>query len=136
MNAQDDIPSAPEEGDERTGDQPPAAAVRQLIAGFAAVSRTGPSYHPIFDKFERDHVSQFLNQSHEQDQDERQFQRSNRWFRLAYALMGLGVFVFMTLLLLPEHAGLYVEILKGLGIFAAGAAGGYGLKAYRDESRA
>ena len=96
----------------------------------------GPSYHPIFDKFESEHVSQFLSQSHQREQDEYRFERSNRWFKLVYVLMGLGVFVFMTQLLLPEHADLYIEILKGLGIFAAGAAGGYGLKAYRDGSRA
>ena len=90
----------------------------------------------IFDKFEPEHVSQFLNQSQELEQEERRFECSNRSFRLVYALMGLSVFVFMTLFLLPEHAGLYIEILKGLGIFAAGAAGGYGLKAYRDSSRA
>ena len=136
MNAQDDIPNALEESDKQTGDPSPKSVVRQLFATFAAISRTGPSYHPIFDKFENEHVSQFLNQSHQQEQDERQFKRSNRWFRLIYALMGLCVFVFMTLLLLPEHSSLYVEILKGLGIFAAGAAGGYGLKAYRDTSRA
>ena len=128
MSAQDDIPSASEEGEGQRG-------VRELVASFAAISRTGPAYHPIFDKFESEHVSQFLRQAHEQDQDEQQFARSSRWFRLVYALMGLGVFVFMTVLLLPEHGSLYVEILKGLGIFAAGAAGGYGLKAYRDASR-
>ena len=102
VNTQDDIPSASEEGDEQTGDQPPAAVVRQLDASFAAFSGMGPSYHPIFDKFENEHVSQFLNQSHQQEQDERQFKRSNRWFRLIYALMGLGVFVFMTLLSCPN----------------------------------
>ena len=96
MNAHDDIPSAPEEGEGQSG-------VRELVASFAAISRTGPSYHPIFGKFESEHVSQFLRQSHEQDQDERKFARSSRWFRLVYALMGLGVFVFMTVLLLPEH---------------------------------
>lgn len=136
MNDRDDFASVPDEGDEQTDDQPPRSVVRQLIASFAAVSRTGPSYHPIFDKFESEHVSQFLSQSHQQEKDERQFERSNRWFRLFYALMGLGVFVFITLLLLPDHSILYVDILKGLGIFAAGAAGGYGFKAYRDASRA
>ena len=90
----------------------------------------------IFDKFEPEHVSQFLNQSQELEQEERRLERSNRSFRLVYALMGLSVFVFMTLFLLPEHAGLYIDMLKALGIFAAGAAGGYGLKAYRDSFRA
>lgn len=42
-------------------------------------------------------------------------------------------FIFLTLLLLPDHAALYLEILKALGIFGAGAAGGYGLRAYQDR---
>ena len=129
------MPSAPEEGDEQAGVQPPRL-VRQLVAHFAAISRTGTEHHPIFDKFESEHVSQFLSQSHQQEQDERQFERSNRWFRVLYTLMGLGVFMFMTLFLLPEHESLYFELLKGFGIFAAGVAGGYGIRAYRDASRA
>ena len=43
------------------------------------------------------------------------------------------IFIFLTLFLLPEHAALYLEILKALGIFGAGAAGGYGLRAYQDR---
>ena len=102
----------------------------ELVATFA---RSGPAYHPIIDKFESDHVTQFLQHAHEQDKGEREFRRGNRWFRLIYTLVGVAVFAFLTLLLLPEQANLYLEILKGLGIFAAGAAGGYGLKAYQDS---
>ena len=109
MNTQEGTPNAPEKSGDHADEQPLEAVVQQVFSSLA-ISRTGPSYHPIFGKFEPEHV--------------------------AYALMGLGVFVFMTLFLLPGHSSLYIEILKGLGIFAAGAAGGYGLKAYRDSSRA
>lgn len=135
MDARAGTPNALEESDDQTSDEAPGSIVDQLIPSLA-ISQTSTSFHPIFDKFESEDVSQFLSQSHAQEQDELRFERSNRWFRLAYALMGLGVFVFMTLFLLPGHSGLYIEILKGLGIFAAGAAGGYGLKAYRDSYRA
>ena len=47
--------------------------------------------------------------------------------------LGVSVFVFLTLLLLPEQARTYFEILKSLGIFAAGAAGGYGLRTYQER---
>ena len=133
MDARDDNPNSPEDSG-RTDAETSRAVVQRFFSGLA-ISRTGPSYHPIFSKFESEHISQFLSQSHELNKDERQLERSNRWFRLAYGLMGLGVFVFLTLFLLPENSGLYIEILKGLGIFAAGAAGGYGIKAYRDSSR-
>ena len=64
------------------------------------------------------------------------FVRAIDGFVLPMCLVGIAVFVFLTLLLLPEQANLYLEILKGLGIFAAGTAGGYGLKAYQDSRRA
>lgn len=110
----------------------PPKVVQEIVAGFA---RSGPVFHPIFDKFSSEHVAQFLRQTHEADIGEQQLRKSNRWFRLAYVLVGIAVFVFLTLLLLPEQANLYLEILKGLGIFAAGTAGGYGLKAYQDSRR-
>ena len=54
-------------------------------------------------------------------------------FVSAYVSIGVAIFIFLTLLLLPDHAALYLEILKALGIFGAGAAGGYGLRAYQDR---
>ena len=111
-------------------DSPPQV-FQEIVAGFARSS--GPAYHPIFEKFESEHVSQFLTQTHETDREERQLRRDDRWFRLGYALIGVAIFVFLTLLLLPGHAALYLEILKTLGIFGAGAAGGYGLRAYQDR---
>ena len=88
----------------------------------------------IFDKFESGHVSQFLDQAHEAGREERQIRREDRRFRFGYVLIGVGIFVFLTWFLLPDHAALYLEILKALGIFGAGAAGGYGLRAYQERS--
>ena len=120
-------------------DSRPAAVVQEIVASVAR--RSGPVYHPIFDKFESKHVSQFLDQTHEADREERQLRREerqlrrgDRWFRLGYVLIGVGIFLFLTRFLLPDHAALYLEILKALGIFGAGAAGGYGLRAYQERS--
>ena len=113
----------------------PAEAAATFTALQASFARSSSSYHPIFDKFEPEHVTQFLTQVHEQDTGEMRIRTSNRWFRLAYVLTGVAVFIFLTLLLLPNRADLYFEILKSLGIFAAGTAGGYGLKAYQDRNR-
>lgn len=104
---------------------------QEIVASFARSS--GPVYHPIFEKFESEHVSQFLTQTHETDREERQLRRGDRWFSLGYVSIGVAIFIFLTLLLLPDHAALYLEILKALGIFGAGAAGGYGLRAYQDR---
>lgn len=43
--------------------------------------------------------------------------------------------MFLTLFLLPSHADLYFEVLKGAGVFGAGIAGGYGIKTFQDRRR-
>lgn len=105
--------------------------IQEFVAGFA--KRSGPAYHPIFEKFESQHVSQFLTQAREEDREERQFRGGNRWFRLGYVGISVGVFLFLTLFLLPDHSALYLELLKVLGAFGAGIAGGYGLRAYQER---
>lgn len=115
--------------------EPPVEVTRWLEASFASVAQSSHAYHPIFEKFEAEHVSQFLENAHEQDLEKARFQKSNRWFWMGYTLIGVGIFVFLTLFLLPERSDLYFDILKSLGIFGAGAAGGYGLKTYQDRRR-
>ena len=109
----------------------PIAVMQELSAQFMRTS--GPAYHPIFDKFDSEHVTQFLSQAHAADEAERNVRRSNRWFHATYTGLGVGVFLFVTVWLLPEQSALYAEIVKGMGLFAGGLAGGYGLKAYQDR---
>lgn len=111
------------------------AAMRELLATFTSISASGPMHHPIFAKFEREHVTQFLDHAHESDTKESRFRSSSRWFRLGYVLIGVAIFVFLTVFLIPGQSALYFEILKGIGIFAAGVGGGYGVKAYQDRGR-
>ena len=120
------------EPEERGRAVEPTKVVQEIVAGFA---RSGPVHHPIFDKFGPEHVTQFLTQTHEQDIGEQRLRRSNRWFRLTYVLAGTIVFVLLTWFLLPDQANLYLRILEYFGVFAAGIAGGYGLKAYQDSRR-
>lgn len=108
-----------------------ANSLQDIVAGIYESS--SPVYHPIFDKFQPEHVSQFLTQTYEAGTQERQLQRGDRWFRFAYVVLAIAVFAFLTLYLLPEHSALYIDILKSLGIFGAGVAGGYGFKTYQDQ---
>ena len=43
--------------------------------------RSGPACHPIFDKFDSQHVTQFLKDSFESDAARQRTHRSNRWIR-------------------------------------------------------
>ena len=120
-----------ERDEQRREDTSVGTVVQQLFAKFTRTS--GPAHHPLFEKFESEHVTQFLSQTHETDQEERALRRSSRWFNFGYAILGFGVFVFLTILLLPEQSELYIEIVKSACLFVAGVAGGYGLKAYQDQ---
>ena len=117
----------------RTAQDDTASVIRSLETNFTAIRRSGSAYHPIFDKFEPEHVAQFLDHSRERDRDEAKFKRHGRWFRVAYTGIGIGVFGFLTVLLLPEQSDLYYKLLQGLGVFGAGLAGGYGLRTYQER---
>ena len=92
-------------------------------------------HHPIFAKFEPEHVTQFLNYAHENETAEARFRSSSRWFRLGYIGIAVGVLVLLTVFLLPDNRELYFEILKGAAIFAGGVGGGYGLRTYQERGR-
>lgn len=102
--------------------------VKEIIMGSI---HSRHSVHPLFDKFESRHVTQFLEQSFESDVARRDASRSDRWFRLLYVGLGVGVFAFLTALLLPDRSDLYLRVLQGIGAFGAGLAAGYGIRAYQ-----
>lgn len=103
----------------------PLDVITQRIASF---TRVGVSHHPVFDKFEPQHVTQFLTNTHKN-------QSADRWFRLIYTLIGVAAFAMLSWFLLPEWADIYFDILMYVGIFTAGGAGGYGLKSWRSRRR-
>lgn len=140
-----DVEDLPTQGDSSGHDggrsvssskEEPATAhsiISREISSFFAQS--GQRYHPIFDKFGPEHVSQFLKNSHERDTATRRQLSTDRNYTLAYFVVIVGIFIFLAVFLLPDNREIFVEILKAVGIFIAGGFGGYGLHAYRSESR-
>ena len=119
--------------EETDSTRPPSGTSRIVQEMFMGAVRSGPVYHPIFDKFETQHVTQFLEDASESDAAKHKMRMGNRWFRLAYVGTAVAMFIFLTIYLLPEHSDLYFQLLQGLGIFAAGLAGGYGIKSYQEK---
>ena len=107
---------------------------REMSAFFA---QSGQRYHPIFDKFESEHVSQFLKNSHDLDAATRRQLSTDRFFRFAYFFFIVGLLVFLTIFLLPDNREIFVDILKAVSFLTAGGLGGYGygFYKYRSESR-
>lgn len=93
----------------------------------------GPAHHPVFDKFEPEHVTIFLNHSNG-------YTKRGQILGFMYYIVGtaavLSCFLLLTWLLIPDHPDYYFEILEFLGVFAAGVGAGYGFKAYRDRDSA
>lgn len=98
------------------------------------IAQSGPRHHPIFDKFEPEHVSQFLNNAHENQTQIRRQESSNRNYALVYfftfIVTFVGIFVFLAVLLLPDNTEIFFDILTAVGSFIAGGFGGYGFHAY------
>lgn len=120
-------PDVREPGDRDGEISSPQTAVgqfRQILAG--SITQRTSHHHPIFDKFESEHVTQFLDNSHKRDM-------IGKWFELIAALSAVALFVFLTIFLAPDSPELYVEILKAAIAFAGGMGAGYGIKAYRNR---
>ena len=93
----------------------------------------GRAFHPVFDKFEPEHVDKFLDHSHEEDIERLRIQGQSRWFNLIYVLLGLTSLGWLIWVLLPNDKDLLAEILKLAIAFAGGVGSGYGLKSYQES---
>ncbi len=113
----------------------PRHAIVEHMEKFVASGIVGHGHvhHPVFDKFEPEHVTIFLNHSNENN-------KRDQIFGFMYYVIGVALavscFLFLTWFLIPDYADHYFEILEFLGVFAAGAGAGYGFKAYRDRNAA
>ena len=112
----------------------PPTLIQQFERTFAGgIVRSDSAHHPVFDKFEPQHVTQLLEIQSKTDSDERNFRRGNRWFTLVFVLLCMGIFVFLTVILVPGRSDLYIELLKAALAFVGGMGAGYGIKTYRDR---
>ena len=86
----------PDEQDRRVPD-----VQAELSAMFTSIGSSSPMHHPIFGKFESEHVTMFLEHAHKRDESASKYRSSNRWVRLGYVGIIVVVFVFLTVFLLP-----------------------------------
>jgi hypothetical protein len=125
---------ADEEADEKLDEfvkslPPPARAFMMQMTRFG-----GAAPHPLFHKFTPEHITKFLDYSHQDDVNLYQLEKSNRWFNLAYFVGIVICILFLVVYLAPSQKDLLVDILKTLAVFAGGFGVGYGTKAYRAKS--
>ncbi len=110
-------------------------APKEIISSITAVLRGGfrPS-HPVYDKFEREHVTAWLEYNRAADKEEFELKKSARRYHLAYVIIGAVVFMFLVWFLMPGHADLITLIIQ-IGVSVGGGFGlGYGYRAIRERN--
>ena len=94
---------------------------------------SGPMPHPLASKLNEKHIDKILDIS-EKDND-RWFSdaQRDRFFTGFCILIGVGLFIFLTIFLVGNDTELFKEILKLLVTLAGGIGIGYGIKSYKDR---
>lgn len=129
------------EGDSHAGDPSPIEPevlsklppeVRRAVE-FSLQSFSAPIFHPIVKKITEGHIDKVLDSTEKDSQREYRDRMAGRWFGLLYALIGAGLFVFVTIYLAGQDKELYRDILTKVIIFFGGGGLGYGVKAFLDR---
>lgn len=118
-------------------DDMPAEMKKQVVSmmmGFnqTTVGRSG-ARHPLFEKFSDEHVHKYLDYIQRDDDNAHELKSTNRWFHLAYVIIGVAFFGFLIVYLLPKDKTLLNDILKLLFTFAGGVGSGYGIRSYLEK---
>jgi hypothetical protein len=94
---------------------------------------TGPISSVLDSKINEKHIDKILEMT--EKSDERRFTDSRhlRKFRLFYILIGVALFVFLTLFLVGKDTELFKDIIKLFIAFVGGMGAGYGIKHYVDN---
>ena len=98
-----------------------------------SMHRFGPMPNPLTEKLTEKHIDKILDISAKDD--ERSFADSahSRWFTLVYVILGIALFVFLTIFLVGADKELYKEAVKLFAVFLGGFGGGFGVKSYMDR---
>ncbi len=89
--------------------------------------------HPLFEKFTKEHIDKFLDYTQRDDENDYKLKSSNRWFVLVYTILGISVFLFLIIFLLPRNNELLLDIIKIFIAFVGGLGSGFGLKSLKKE---
>lgn len=100
-----------------------------------AQSFGGSPTHPLFDKFTPQHVSTYLEGIQKDDDNEFKLISSNRWFYLFYVVLGVALFCFLIVYLLPRDKEFLDLLFKLLITFAGGFGSGYGIKSLKNRKK-
>ena len=107
--------------------------IKRQVQSFMATFQSRPQINPLFEKFTEAHVDKYLDYIQRDDDNEYELRKSNRWFYLAYFVLGLVALSAAVIYILPKDKAFLEMILQILIALAGGIGAGYGLSKYRSK---
>ena len=85
-----------------------------------------PSYHPLIKKISGEHIDKIIEYSEKDDERSFRFALFSKWHTLILAILGMGIFIFLTVFLAKDSSNIYMDIIKvGFGFL-----GGFGIGSF------
>lgn len=115
-------------------DLPPE--VREVVKSSIMMQRyTGPMPNPLLSKINDKHIDKILDLAEKEDTNSYNDAQSSKKYGMAYFLIFIAVFIFITLYLAKDDKELFMDILSIVISIAGGFGGGYGYKSYVDSRK-
>ena len=114
-------------------DDLPPKFKREFIREVSMI-RSGSVANPIYSKINEDHITSIITEGAESNKRDFEDAQRERYFKFAIVLVGVGLFIFITLYLARDNAELFTNILVGSATFIGGAGVGYGYRSRQSRN--
>lgn len=104
--------------------------VRRVFQAFMASATVRSRVSPqsaLFDKFTPEHIDKYLDYIQRDDDNAHELVKTNRWFYLAYVVIGLIVFGAGVVYLQSRDPDLLRTLIEFLVLLGGGLGAGYGI---------
>jgi len=85
-----------------------------------------PSYYPLIKKLSGEHIDKIIEYSGKDDERSFQFACKSKLYTLILTILGMGIFIFLTVFLAKDASNIYMDLLK----VAFGFLGGFGVGSF------
>ncbi len=85
-----------------------------------------PPYFPLLKKITGEHIDKIIEYSEKDDERGFRFAKISKLYTLIFVILGIGVFIFLTVFLAKDNSNIFMDIIKvGLGFL-----GGFGVGSF------
>jgi len=85
-----------------------------------------PPYYQLLKKISGEHINKMIEYSEKDDERGFRFALFSKWHTLILTILGMGIFIFLTVFLAKDASNIYMDIIK----VAFGFLGGFGVGSY------